>query len=181
MVEAIGSQPVPLDDAWRVAGLPIERTPGGHFMASALPGNDSLGDGPLLLVSHFPVLSLQQACVEAGLKHAGDLTNAREVADSLLDHAGPTFVINGHLHIRHAAAQGPVLQAACGAQVESLFEATLVNLEAWCNGRISWTATPVQAVWPGISPALSDPVQAWTWDGAAWRSGAAYGAADGSG
>lgn len=169
MVQVIGSQPVPLDDAWQVAGLPIERAPGGHFMASALPGTGSLGDGPLLVFSHFPVLSLQQACAAAGLKYAGDLTNGGEVAASLLERAGPTFIINGHLHIRHAASQGPVLQAACGAQVESLFEATLVDFGAWHDGRISWTATPVQDVWPGVSPALSGPVQAWTWDGAGWR------------
>jgi len=171
MVEVIGSQPVPLDDAWRVAGLPIERaSDGAGFVAAPASDPHKWGDGPVLLLSHFPVLSLRKECVEADLKYAGDLTNAREVATLLLERPGPTFVINGHLHVRHAASQGSVLQAACGAQVESLFEATLVDFGNWDQGCIAWTATPMEPVWPGVSPALTIANQAWTWDGVAWRS-----------
>ncbi len=170
VVQVIGSQPVPLDNAWHVAGLPIERAPGGGFMALALPGTDSLGDGPLLLISHFPALSLREECAAAGLKYAGDLVNAGVVAGSLLGRAAPTFVINGHLHIRHATSRGTVLQAACGAQVESLFEATVVDFGNWDQGRIAWTSTAMEPEWPGISPALSDPVQTWLWDDKGWRT-----------
>ncbi|MBA3275976.1 MAG: metallophosphoesterase [Chloroflexia bacterium] len=170
-VEALSSQPVPLDGAWRVAGLPIERAPGvAAFVASPAPDPDSWGEGPVLVLSHFPVLSLREECVEAGLKFAGDLVNVGEVAGSLIERTAPTFVINGHLHVRHAASRGSVLQAACGAQVESLFEATLVDFGNWSRGRITWTSTPIGDVWPGVAPALSDANQAWTWDGAGWQT-----------
>lgn len=170
-VIAIGSEPVPLDSAWRVAGLPIERNrDGGGFMASPAPEPDSWGDGPVLLLSHFPVLSLQQPCANANLKYAGDLHNAGHVATSLVDRAAPTLVINGHLHIRHTDVRGSVLQAACGAQVESLFEATVIDIRMWEDGRVTWNATPIQPVWPGVSPALAESAQAWTWDGVGWRS-----------
>ncbi len=169
-VTAIHSQPAPLDGAWQVSGLSIEQAPGGGFMAAPLPDPDAWGDDPLLVLSHFPLLSLQQECAGAGLKYAGDLTNADHLAAVLATRPGPTLVIIGHLHIRHAAANGPVLQAACGAQVESLFEATIVDFGDWNQGRITWTATPIQAVWPGVSPALSEPHQRWIWDGADWRA-----------
>lgn len=169
-VTTIGGGLVLLDGAWSVARLPIEQVrDGSGFMASPLPDAQSWGEGPVLVLSHFPVLSLQQQCAGAGLKYAGDLANAGEVADSLVKRAAPTFVINGHLHVRHATAQGSLLQAACSAQIESLFEATVVDFGAWEDGRISWSATSIQALWPGVSPAFSDPVQAWTWDGAGWR------------
>ncbi len=170
MVEALGPEALPLNDAWRVAGLPIERARDGRgFVASPVPESESWGDRPVLLLSHFPVVSLQSECAGAGLKYAGDLHNAGVVATSCIDRAVPTLVINGHLHVRHATARGPTLQAACGAQVDSLFEATVVDLNAWNEGRVRWTATPIQPVWPGRSPALSDGRQAWAWDGGAWR------------
>jgi len=169
-VSALGSPPVPFGDAWQVAGLPIRCAPNGlGFEASTVPDPGTWGEGPLLVLSHFPVLSLQDECARAGLKYAGDLLNGDEVAEALVARVAPTLVVNGHLHVRHAAARGSVLQAACGAQVESLFEATLVDLGAWNQGRVHLAATPVREVWPGVSPALSEPEAAWTWDGGGWR------------
>lgn len=169
-VTALGETPISLGDTWHVAGLPIRRSPNGPgFEASAVPGPVAWGDDPVLVLSHFPILSLVAECAAADLKYAGDLANADQVATALAARAAPTLVINGHLHIRHAAAQGSVLQAACGAQVDSLFEATLVDFGAWNEGRVRLTATPMREAWPGVSPALADPGQRWTWDGASWR------------
>lgn len=169
-VTALGDTPVPFGDAWQVVGLPIRRSPGGPgFEASSVPDPVAWDDGPVLVLSHFPVLSLQDECARAGLKYAGDLANANEVAAMLARRAAPTFVINGHLHIRHVAAQGSMLQAACGAQVDSLFEATLVDLGDWDQGRVRLATTPIRETWPGVSPALTPPDQIWTWDSAGWR------------
>ena len=116
------------------------------------------------------MLSLLQQCADANLKYAGDLRNGDHLATSLVDRTAPTLVINGHLHIRHTTARGSVLQAACGAQVESLFEVTVVDFGGWNQGRITWAATPIQPVFPGVSPALVASSQAWAWDGAGWHS-----------
>jgi len=170
-VTTIGGEPVPLDDAWRVAGLAIEQRPDqSGFMASPVPNPGSWDGGPVLLLSHFPVLSLKQECAGARLKHAGDLVNVNEVEAPLMERTSPTFVIHGHLHVRHTAARGSVLQAACSAQIESLFEATVVDFGAWGEGRVRLAATSVREAWPGVSPGLTQPVQTWAWDGAGWHS-----------
>jgi hypothetical protein len=169
-IESIGGEPVTFGPSWIATGLDLERAGPGVYQASSLPDVAAWGDAPVLVLSHFPVLSLQSHCVDAGLKYAGNLVNRDAIGAVLSGRLAPSFVISGHLHVRHAASEGPVLQASCGAQVESLFEATIVDFGAWGEDRISWTATPMQAVDPGVQPGLSEPEQRWTWDGAAWRT-----------
>ena len=155
---------------WWVTGLDLARADSGGYLAPHAPDPAAWGNAPVLVLSHFPVLSIHGHATGAGLKYAGDLVNGARIAESLLARTAPTLVINGHLHIRHAITEGPVLQASCGAQVESLFEATIVDFGAWHEGRISWLSFPVQAVDPGVNPALSEPTQVSAWTGTAWTN-----------
>jgi len=167
-VEIIGTGAVPLADDWLVTGVGIAQAPGGGYQGEFLPDSTIPPGAPLLVLSHFPILTTREAVLGAGLKYAGDLANAAEIADALTRRAGPSLVVSGHLHVRHATANRAVLQASCGAQVESLFEVTVVDFGAWGAGAVTWAATAIQPAWPGVNPALSDPTQTWTWRGGAW-------------
>jgi hypothetical protein len=153
---------------WQVLGCGLTRTPDGYLVEPG-PLLQTLDD-PALVLSHFPLLSLRTQASAASLQYAGDPLNGAAVVAELTNRAVPVLVFSGHLHIRHAQAQGPVLQASCGAQVESLFEMTVLDLSAWSEGMVSWQATSVAPVWPGVEPALSDAHQTWRWDGDHWLS-----------
>lgn len=159
----------PLDASWSAVSFPIEHAAGTYRAAGfrALPTPDV---DPLLVLSHFPVLALRSAVEAAGLKYAGDLENVEEVRADLLDRAGPTIVIHGHLHLRHALAHGPVLQISCAAQIEPPFDATVVDFEDWGDGRVSWLSASMQEIGSGVVPVLAEPRQAWQWTGMRWQS-----------
>jgi len=159
----------PIADSWQVAGLGIARVPDGYDI-DPVPDITAWNDAPTLVLSHFPLLSLKDEAIAAGLKYAGDPRNQQHLAIPLQARSAPTLVISGHLHIRHTQAIGPVLQVSCGAQIESLFEVTVLDLTKWPDGIVRWQATAIEPVWPGIMPALSDPEQAWRWDGTSWQS-----------
>jgi Icc-related predicted phosphoesterase len=168
-VEVIGSDPVPFGDTWQVVGTGLAKSTGGGYEATPEPDSTSWSDAPTVVLSHFPLISLRDACTEAGLKYAGDLVNGSEIVARLAARLAPVLVVNGHLHVRHAATQGAVLQAACGAQVESLFEATLIDLNEWPEGIVRWTSTAIQPPWEGPDPALSPDAESWRWSGSAWQ------------
>ena len=168
-IEVIGNDPVPFGDPWQVIGVGLVQGTGWNIEATPEPDPTAWSDTPTVVLSHFPLISLRDACTAAGLKYAGDLLNSSSILDRLAAHTAPVLVVNGHLHVRHVATRGAILQAACGAQVESLFEATLVDLKDWPNGIVRWTATAIQPPWEGPNPALSRDAESWRWTGTAWH------------
>lgn len=167
-VTVIGNDPVPLGDTWQVIGTGLAQSTGG-YEATPEPTPATWNGTPTVVLSHFPLLSLRDACTEAGLKYAGDLVNGPNIAARLTAQSAPVLVVNGHLHVRHATTQGAVLQAACGAQVESLFEATIIDLGDGSSPSVSWESHAIQPIWNGPNPALSEPNQAWRWTDSTWQ------------
>ena len=167
-VRLLDGAAIPFGPTWQVAGLVMVRAETGGFRADPEPEMDAWGERPTVLLAHYPVLSIRDDAAAANLKYAGDLANGEPQADALRQRPAPTLIVHGHLHIRHATASGSALQASCGAQVESLFEVTVFDLGGWDDGRVSWQATAIQDIWPGVNPALSDPTQSWRWSGSAW-------------
>ncbi len=168
-VEVIGDHPVPFGGTWRVVGTGLAKAIGGGYEATPEPDPATWDDAPTVVLSHFPLISLKDACAAVGLKYAGDLVNGPDIVGRLAVRSAPVLVVNGHLHVRHAATQGAVLQAACGAQVESLFEATLIDFNQWPNGVVNWTSTAIQPPWEGPNPALSRDSESWRWTGSGWE------------
>jgi hypothetical protein len=110
-------------------------------------GRRADGAPPGVLLSHFPLVSREDALHRAGLKYAGDLANMAELAEPLT--AGPPLVaLGGHLHARDAAARGAVLQLLFAALVEPPFECAVVEI----------TGDPPQVVSESIPVAPSPPV-----------------------
>ena len=116
-------------DAVRLAGLRPARRARRRWAAARRPALTTWSDSPVLLASHFPVLSHVRAITGHGLPYAGDLVDHADVAQALVARGAPTVVACGHLHVRYSVASGPLLQLGLGALVEPPFDATLLELE----------------------------------------------------
>ena len=113
----------------RVAGLRVLRPAKRRWVSARPPALRTWGDEPVLLASHFPVLSRAAAVRARELPYAGDLADRAAVAAPLLARAAPTVVACGHLHVRDSIAEGALLQLSLGASIEPPFEATVLDLE----------------------------------------------------
>jgi predicted phosphodiesterase len=87
------------------------------------------GDDLVVWATHFPVLSLARACAEAGLKYAGDADDVAAAGAALGARLGPTIVLAGHLHVRHAETHGSLLQLTAAALVEAPGDIALIEVE----------------------------------------------------
>jgi predicted phosphodiesterase len=112
----------------RVAGLRVAHRAQLGWASARPPALATWGDAPVLLASHFPVLSRERPLAARGLPYAGDLTDRPALAGALLARRAPTVVACGHLHVRDSAAAGSLLQLGFGAMIEPPFEATLLEL-----------------------------------------------------
>jgi hypothetical protein len=167
------SSPVGADvtwNGWRVVAPAITQVQGHSYRLAIDPEIAAWGTEPVIILSHFPVVGFGDEAIAAGLKYAGNYIGAEGFTANLIQRPAPVLVIHGHLHIRNVLAAGSVLQASCGSQIDALYEVTVVDFDGWRDGRINWSAAPIDPEYPEISPAMSAPDQAWTWDGSAWAT-----------
>jgi predicted phosphodiesterase len=162
---AIGHGPV------RVAGLRIARRAERRWASARPPALATWGEAPVLLASHFPVLSRTTALAERKLPYAGDLIDRAFVAEPLLGRGAPTVVACGHLHVRDSASSGPLLQLGLGAMVEPPFEATVLELRAEDSLlEISRTAHELGKAAEQRDPRLAPREESWVFEpGRGWR------------
>lgn len=100
-----------------------------------------------VLLSHFPVLSLQDELTSADLRYAGDLENRKPLEGAVRESAAPSIVLSGHLHVRMTVASGPVLQLVFGALIEAPFDVAIADIELDETGgrvRVRQLATDVE-------------------------------------
>lgn len=154
----------------RVAGLALAGERSGLSARSAAPPPVAAwGSDPVLLLSHYPLLSFVEEARRANLLHPGDLGDSAAVAPPVLARSWPTVVVHGHAHLRHAAVAGPVLQLSCAALIEPPFEITLLDVvragDRWRIGRRALSAAPS----PDLRlPVLAPPTGEWIWAGGGW-------------
>jgi len=153
---------------WRVAGVQV--APGGWFAARALDPLDTSawGDDPVLLLSHFPLLSHAQRLTERGMPYPGDLTDRPAIAERLTARSAPTVVISGHIHARDASSSGSVAQLVQGALVEGPYECSILELSSNAVTRrsVELGGPPVT----GLTPVLSDPEDHHSFESGRWRA-----------
>ncbi len=166
---------VPLGDGVRLAGLAAltrDQLPKDTVVRAAAPlPVPAWGDDFVLLLAHYPLLSLAERAADAGLKYAGDLANLDALATPLRRRAAPTVVAHGHLHLRDASSVGRVLQISCAALIEPPFEVTLLDI-ALHAGRATVRRESVPVVpSPDVRlPVLAPLDGAWTFEVGAWRA-----------
>lgn len=155
----------------RVAGVQVGATD-GWFGASLreLPDTTPWGADPVLLISHYPLLSLASLLADNGFPYPGDLLDRAELADRLQRRYAPTVVVGGHVHARAAATAGPVLQLTSGAMVEPPYECAVIELERPAQEVLRVRRTSVRLREPGSSrePVFSPEHEEWVFDGAHW-------------
>jgi len=166
---------VPLGDGVRLAGLAAltrDQPPKNTAVRAAAPlPVPAWGDDLVLLLAHYPLLSLVARAADAGFKYAGDLADLDALAAPLVRRAAPTVVAHGHLHLRDASSVGRVLQLSCAALIEPPFEVTLLDI-ARHGGRATArrASTPVAPSSDVRLPVLAPPDGAWAFEAGAWRA-----------
>jgi predicted phosphodiesterase len=122
----------------RVAGVYVGDTD-GWFGASlaALPETEAWGDHPVVLISHYPVLSLATQVSDQGFPYPGDLLDRQSLEDMLSDREAPTVVVGGHVHARASRAEHKVLQLTGGALVEPPYECAVIDVVAEPDGSLA--------------------------------------------
>lgn len=115
---------------WRIAGIQV--APGGWFAAraEAPPTVEEWGPDPVVLLSHFPLLSHARRLAERGMPYPGDLLGRGTIEQTLTARPAPTIVLSGHIHARASSYRGGVLQIIQGALVEAPYECTVIELTA---------------------------------------------------
>jgi len=130
-----------------------------------------LEDGPNghVVLTHFPVLSLEERARDAQLLYAGHLSQLSPTPPSLPEE-GPVLVLSGHQHLRGITHDSDVLQIVFAALVEPPYEFARVEIES-DNGRMSvdyscWSARVPDA--PKL-PVLDPDQGTWQWTtGSGW-------------
>ena len=157
----------------RLAGFSVTSGSWGYAAGSA--GRPEVSgwkdDECVVWVTHYPAVSFSKEVSAEGLVYGDDLEDLEEVAWPLLGREAPTVVVNGHVHLRAARVQGPVLQVSCAALVEPPFEVTFLDVgpegERVEVHRKSALLVPSLTVRP---PAFSPPEQGWAFEAGVWRS-----------
>jgi calcineurin-like phosphoesterase family protein len=157
----------------RVAGVHVGEL-AGWFGArlQRLPDAAAWSGEPVVLISHYPVLSLAERVSEQGFPYPGDLLDRRELAGLLMERSAPTLAIGGHVHARATLADGPLLQLTGGALVEPPYECAVIDVEVGTSGSLAVRRECLRLREPdgGREPVLAPEREAWLFDGWQWRT-----------
>jgi predicted phosphodiesterase len=159
----------------RVAGLCVNSENYGYTaFLDERPDILAWGDEPVVLLSHYPMISFRERAEREGLYYGdNDLENLDEVQQPLLEREAPTVVVNGHIHRRDACAEEKVLQVSCSALYEPPYEITLLDLEAE-EDRLSVRVEHIPVAQSSDEDArlsiLSPARQRWVFEEGAWYS-----------
>lgn len=154
---------------FRIAGLMLEEgAAADEPRAGSLNVAAWQGD-TVILLSHYPIVSLREQADAAGIKYAGDLEGQQHLAASLRSRAYPTIVLHGHIHLGHVVAYGPLLQISFPALIEPPHAVTLLDLTQ--EGEQLTVRLQESSVLPASeipAPRLSVPDQIWRFASGAW-------------
>lgn len=158
----------------RVAGLQLVPTSG--WMRSrllSLPAVDEWGEEPVVLISHLPLLSAASVVAAAGMPYPGDVLDREEAAALLRSRGAPTIVVSGHIHVRDALAEGPVLQLLQAAMIEPPFEAVVLDVRTEADGGVlvvTRTARRSSDRRATHEPTFTGPVGSWQFASVSWEA-----------
>jgi predicted phosphodiesterase len=159
-------------DHVRVAGVQVASAQ-GWFQArlDAPPVVSDWGDEPVVLISHFPLLSHAMRLSERGLPYPGDLIDRDAAAAQLGRRCAPTVVVSGHIHARDVLVEGPVLQLTQAALIEPPYEASVVEIAVGAGQvHVARRATALAGPEPAAPPPLLVPgEQRFEYTAGAWQ------------
>jgi Icc-related predicted phosphoesterase len=157
------------EDEFIVAGLRYEGTRDDLVTLLKRPATRDWNNRPVLLLTHYPIISRVAESAAAGWKYAGDAKGLTGVADLLASRSAPTISFHGHLHLGDAVALGSYLQLGFPALVESGHQIALVEIEH-DDDATRVEITPIATSGDGRTPAaIGSPSKTWTFTGGQWR------------
>ena len=123
-----------------------------------------------LLLTHFPVLTLEDRCRDAGLLYSGHLDILAPPPAVLPATDRPVVVLSGHLHVRGITSEANVLQLVFAALVEPPYDVAAVDIDVDIDAT-SIAYDCVSVVEPDAErlPVLDPPSGRWTFDPAVGR------------
>lgn len=157
----------------QVAGVHVDASEGWFGVRlRELPDAAAWGSEPVLLISHYPALSLATTVTECGFPYPGDLIDRAELADRLRARSAPTIVVSGHVHARASVAEGPVLQITNAAMVEPPYECSVIEIESTSSGALTVVRESVRvgAAATRREPVFAAPQEEWSFDEARWSA-----------
>jgi len=147
-------------DGVRIAGaliVGVHVASGGWFAARLEdpPNVAAWPPEPVVVLSHFPLLSHANRLADLGLPYPGDILNRAHIQAQLMARPAPTIVLSGHIHTRDESAAGRALQLTQGALVEPPYECSIVEMTTDPVMSVRRTAIPGDGPPPsGALPAL---------------------------
>jgi len=129
------------------------------------------GAAATVLLTHFPVLSLEERCREAAMLYAGHL---EQLAPAPPPAAGaparPIVALSGHLHLRGVTTHDSTLQLVFAALVEAPYEVASVEIQRGDGSAVtvSYECDPVHPLDVEHLPVLDPAGGTWTWTGDRW-------------
>jgi 3',5'-cyclic AMP phosphodiesterase CpdA len=151
----------------RLVGLTELRPDDDGKLVIADVASAGWGDGPIVVLSHFPLLDRRAETEAAGLKYAGGFRDAG-VIRRLRDRLGPAIVLHGHLHIRDTTAEANVLQIGCASLIEPPYETTIVEIGRRDGGWQVEVEHASRAASDARLPVMAAAGGTWDFDGTAW-------------
>lgn len=132
-------------------------------------GIDHLGEDPLVILSHFPIVNVEAHLADAGLKYAGD----PEWDDSILgihDCRRPVLVLSGHVHVRYEMTSGTVLQLGLAALIEPPHAAAVIEIREAVAGdlEVELEHFEVADYRVDVVPVISPSESTWRYQAGAW-------------
>jgi DNA repair exonuclease SbcCD nuclease subunit len=158
----------------RIAGVHVGQTDRClEARLRELPQTVAWDREPVVLLSHYPALSLSSSLSARGLRYPGDLLDRQQLADLLIVRPAPTIVVSGHLHARAASTFGPVLQLSSGAMVEPPYECSVIDIDASDDDGLAVRRECIRLAGrrpESREPVLSPAQQEWRFDGSEWTT-----------
>lgn len=133
----------------------------------AITGNDAK---LTLVLSHFPPFAMKEMLAAADLKHAGDVVNRDALLEDLASISGPMAIVNGHLHVHAAIADGRRLQLSVAALTEPPHDVTVLDIGFDAEGA-PWIERRAESLveTPDVSlPVLSARHERWQFEHGCW-------------
>jgi hypothetical protein len=127
-----------------------------------------------LVLTHFPLLSLEGEARDAGLLYAAHLDQlAPAPPDDPAPAGRPTVVLSGHLHLRGCTSAGDVLQLVFAALVEPPYDVAAVDITVHDDGSVTcgYACASVREPEDVRLPVLAPAAGTWRWGpGSGWSA-----------
>ena len=126
-----------------------------------------------VLLTHFPVLTLEDRCRDAELLYSGHLGILAPTPSVFPATDRPVVVLSGHLHLRGVTTEANVLQLVFAALVEPPYEVAVVEIDVE-ETSIGYQCASVVEPDAERLPVLDPPSGRWTFapDAGRWSASA---------